>query len=265
MKNEDVSPAGSTNINPLEDVVEPVEEQKPVEKPADAPVEKQDKQEAGEPDRMTKLEKMLEESQKMIGKQSTEIGKLRGDLQSKTAQKQESEVKGPSEQEQIKAILKAVDDGEMDMQEGMMKALELNTSLTTNQVMNKFGQMKQEEEVGKATQDFHAKNPDFKPLLESGALDPYLKDDPMADEYTAYKSFKADEKVAAITKEYEAKIAAAKEEGARLADGAKGTADVLGKSGAAARDAVVAPKEFKSKQEATDAMMATLGSMRSSS
>jgi hypothetical protein len=262
MKVEDMSPAGSININPLEDVVEKpaAVTPDPEKKTEEAPV-KQDKPEAGE-DRMTKLEKMFEESQKMIGKQSNEIGKLRGELQT-NAPKTEEKQKGPSEQDQIKTILKAVDDGEMDMQEGMMKALELNTNLTTAQVMTKFGKMKEEEEVGKATQDFHTKNPDYKSLVESGALDQYLQDDPMADEYVAYKSYKADEKVRTLTEEYEAKIAAAKTEGARLADGSKGAADVLGKSGAAARDTATAPKQFQTKQEATDAMMATLAGMRS--
>ena len=105
-------------------------------------------------------------------------------------------------------------------------------------------------------------NPDFEELRANGALQPYLESDPLADDYVAFKQFKSDEKVKALETEYQAKIAAAKDEGAKLAQGAEAAGKVLSRSGSAARAAVSAPKPFGSRQEAESAMLATLQGMR---
>jgi len=202
--------------------------------------------------------KEMTNNQAMIGKQSQEIGGLRNELNAKPAIPQ-----GPSEQEQIDTILKDIDTGEIDLKDGLSQVLEINTNLTASKVMSQFEKVREQDQVDQTTSEFHKDNADFQELLDGGSLQPYLDNDPMADEYTAYRQFKSDEKVTALQAKHAEELAVAKEEGAKLAEGAKVTTDVLGKPGTAARDAAKKPVVFKNNREASNAMLTQLKGLRS--
>jgi predicted RNA-binding protein YlqC (UPF0109 family) len=249
------TPAGSEPINPLMDSPEP----EVAEVIAEAPAPEPEKQEPKADDQATRLEKMLQASQSMIGKQGSEIGALRAKLEEMSRPPA-----GPSDDEQLSRLYQAMDSGEIDIAEGMRQALAINSKLTASKVMSQLQQQQQQGEVTKVQEKFLRDNPDYEKVLESGALDPYLEADPLADHYTAYHKLKADERVAEITKEYEAKILAAKEEGAKLAKGAESAGKVLGKQGGPAIAQQV-NRPFKNNQEASAAMLETLKQMRSTS
>ena len=253
---EEKTPAGSEPINPLiVDNPEPATE----EVAETATVPETEKQEAKPDDSIAKFEKMLQASQTMIGKQSSEIGALRAKLEEMTKAPE-----GPSEDEQLSQLYQKMEDGEIEIAEGMKQALAINSNLTASRVMNQLSQQQQQNKVSEIQGKFLTDNPDYQGVLESGALKPYLDADPLADEYVAYHKFKADEQMNALKAEYEQKILAAKEEGAKLAKGAETAGKVLGKQGSTAMAPQV-QRPFKNNQEASAAMMATLKQMRSAS
>jgi len=258
MKDEDVVPAGSEPINPLMDNQAP---EQPAEASTEAAAPATDKPEASD-DAMSRLEKMFKDSQSMIGKQSSEIGSLRAKLDEMTRQPEAPA--GPSDDETLNDLLAKMDNGEITIEQGMREALAINSKLIAVQVMNQLNQRDEQEKVAEVQGKFLKDNPDYEEVLQNGALQPYLDADPMADEYTAYHKYKGDERVNAIKAEYDAKVLAAKEEGAKLAKGAESAGKVLGKQGGSAQAPQV-NRPFKNNQEATAAMMSKLHAMRSSS
>lgn len=252
---QEQKPYGAEPVNPLPDNSEPevVEETEVVE---EAPVEPDKPKD----DNIARLEKMLNDSKSMVGKQSNEIGELRKKLEELTAPKDTA----PPIEDQITDIERQMDEGEIPIRDGMKKILALNSKITASQVMSELDKQRQEEKFSEWQNNFIKDNPQFEEVVSSGALQPYLDADPMADEYVAYKLYQADQQLAQIKADYEAKVQAAKEEGAKLAKGAQQAGKVLGKQGASPE--VKKPQgPWKSRQEAVDAMMAQLQSMRSTS
>lgn len=263
--NENEVPAGSVVINPLVEAQsgEPTGQQQAEQSAQDAPAQ-QDKQELAQSSAdIARFEQMLKASQSMIGKQSSEIGQLRSQLEQ--MHKANQQPQGPSDDQVLNDILRKIDSGELEPGEGMRQALAIQSNLTASQVMSQLSQQQRANESAQIQQAFLKKNPDYYDTLQSGVLDQYMKDDPLSDEYTAYHRFKADERVANLEKEYQQKIAAAKEEGAKLAKGANAAGYVIGRQGASAQAPAQQQKTFKNNQEATDAMMETLRQMRSAS
>ena len=272
MQNENEVKAGSVVINPLQ-VDEPnVDQQQIAQPPVDGNQDAasqggantSDGKQPGSDDQPNKIEEALKASQQMIGRQSQEIGALRAKLEEIAAAKTPQQPAGPTESEQLDELYRKMDIGEIDIAEGMRQALEINSKLTAAQVMSKLQEQRQQEEVTKIHKGFLEKNPDYEQVVQSGALQPYLDADPMADVYTAYQLFKADERVKQLEADYQQKILAAKEEGAKLAKGAEAAGKVIGKQGATALQPQV-NRPFKNTQEATAAMMETLQKMRQAS
>ena len=256
---EERTPAGSEPINPLavEDPVGQGTEAGVSE--AAAPAAAEVKAETKPDDSAARIESMLKASQSMIGKQAGEIGALRAKLEEMT-----KPTPGPSEDEALASLYQKMDSGEIEIAEGMRQALAINSNQTAARVMSQLSQQQRQGEVAKIQEKFLQENPDYEALLRSGALKPYLDADPLADEYTAFHKYKADERIKTIQTENEAKVIAAKEEGARLAKGADAAGKVLGKQGSTTAAPQVT-RPFKNNQEATGAMMATLQRIRSAS
>jgi len=256
MPDKNVSPAGSTPSNPVEPVeTETPAESTPSEKEVTTPVES----EKGSPLNTEKLEKMIADSQQMIGSQASEIGALREELKSKGEQQPEDS-KGTDD---LQAILTKMDDGDLSLADGFSQALELQGNKTTADVIAKITKMQEENAANDLQKQFHAANPDYQQLLDSGKLQPFIDNDPFGDPLLAYKEFKADEKINNLKLEYDEKIKTAKAEGAKLAQGAADAGTVIGDQGSAARTAAQTPKVFKTQQEAVDAMTTQLRTMRS--
>lgn len=258
---ENQVPAGSVPVGQSTDNNETA-----MEAPAELVVEQEKQEEVKGPekagdDKISKLEKMLNDSKSMIGKQSSEVGALRKQLQE--LQQAKAEPAGPSLEDQIDVISDQIENGDIGLKEGNRAIAKLSAQMAEQSAMAKFSQQKETERVSTMQQKFLQANPDFEELVNNGVLDSYLEADPMADEYVAYKQYKADERVKALEEEYAAKIAAAKEEGAKLAQGADAAGKVLGKTGSAARATSSAPKPFKNAQDAQNTMLAQLRAMRS--
>lgn len=243
--------------NAPEEEIEPVEQEagSETEQPDMTSIQKELEQYKAN---SAKFEKMVNDSQRMIQRQASEIGELRKSVQ------QPKKDEGPAVPDQINKILTDIENGDRDMGDGIREVLKLNSDLTASQIMKQFNELRENERVDEITRKFHEANPGFKDASESGALDQYMKD-PLIDEITAFKMYERDQQIEALKNEYEAKVQAAKDEGAKLAQGAKNANDVLGKKGSSARDAAAKPKVWKNTQEATDAMLAKLKEIRAAS
>lgn len=252
MEDKDKIPAGSIPMNPtqMDNQAAPEPTPEPVAPKEDKP---------GPDDKIAKFEKMVAASQSMIGKQANEIGALRAKLDEMS-----KPAAGKSVNEQIAALTKAMDSGDIDIATGMQQALDLYGSIVADNVMQKVTTQQKQSKTAEVQANFLKNNPDYNEVLESGALNQYLQEDPLADEYTAFHLYKRDQKIANIQKESEAKIAAAKEEGAKLAKGAVQAGNVLGKQGSSAAVPQIT-KPFTNRQEAEAALMATLKGFRSAS
>lgn len=258
-RNENEVPAGSVVINQIDGGQPKEPEQAPQAQQAqDSAPQKQEADKQPSVDAVSRLEDMLKASQSMIGKQSSEIGALRAHIEQMSKPPE-----GPGVDQQLNDLLGKMNDGEIDIADGMRQALALNSQLTASQVMNQLSQQQKAQEAQKVQQNFLAGNPDYYDVIQSGALRPYLESDPLSDEYTAYHRFKADERVKQLEADYQQKIAAAKEEGARLAKGSEQAGKVIGRQGSTAAPPQQTPRPFKNNQEATAAMMETLRQMRS--
>jgi predicted RNA-binding protein YlqC (UPF0109 family) len=247
--------AGSEPINPLETPIqqEEVEVKEPVK-------------ETPKEDPLQVLESRLKEKESMIGKQGNAIGSLKKELEALRAdiQVKSAVAQGPSDDEQLQEIYRKMDTGEIEIAAGMSQALAINSNLTAQKVISQLSRQQQQGKIAEVQGRFLKDNPDYQEILDSGQLAPYMEADPLSDEYTAFHKFKADEKVAALQKEYEAKILAAKEEGARLAKGSDAAGKVLGKQGSTAMAPQV-NRPFANRQEAVDAMTERLKQLRSTS
>lgn len=241
-------------------VADPTTDTQATEQQVDGPAK--DTQE----DPVAKLEARLKEKDAMIGRHGNAIGAFKKELESLRAQLNESRTPpGPSEESALADLYAKMDSGEIDIASGMQQALHLNSNLTAKQVMARLQEEQKRAKTQEVHQDFLKKNPDYEDVLNSGVLDKYLEEDPLADEYVAFKMYKADQLLAEKEKEAQAKIAAAKEEGAKLAKGAAAAGRVLGKQGATAAAPARPQGPWKNSQEAQDALMARLKSMRSAS
>jgi len=263
---ENEEPAGSAPVNPIQ---EPDNTPSELEAKEEANAEGESKA-ADTPNphdaRIAALEKMLSDSQGMIGKQSTEVGSLRKELESL---RKPAEPAGPTLEEQIDAISDQMENGDIGLKEGNRMIAKISAQMAEKSTVSKFQEQRKEEQLVSMQQKFLGDNPDFEEVRDNGTLDQIMAQDPMADVYTAYRIYKAGQEIESIKTGYEqklsevaAKIPQAKEEGAKLAQGAAEAGKVLGKNGTAARSAAETIKPFKSTQDAHDAMLATLQGMR---
>ncbi len=250
MADENLIPAGSVPVNPDNSVpaaVEPAVEPTPVVEPV-APVEGDNATD--------KTNKMLEANQQMIGKQGNEIGALKAQIATMS-----EKPAGPSGDEQLASIYAQMDSGEIEIQDGMRQALAINSQQTVDTVMTQVGEQQRQSDITKAQTNFIRNNPTYESVLASGELKPFLDAEPLMDNFTAFHLHKAAQESSAKDADWETKVAAAKEDGAKLAKGAEGAGKVIGKQGAPVNNPQVT-KPFANAQEETDAMMKTLKDFR---
>lgn len=266
MSQEQKTLAGSEPINPLAVEDTPQLPENSAEQTAKADPENTGTQQSKE-DLVATLESRLKESQSMIGRQGSNIGTLKQELAALRAEIAEAKktATGPSDEQALSEIYRQMDSGEVDIATGMQQALAINSKLTSRQVMEQVRKEQQRDKVSEVQQRFLKDNPDYPEVVESGALQPYLEADPLADEYAAFIKYKSDMRVAELEKAAAAKIAAAKEEGAKLARGAEAAGKVLGKQGSTATATPRPPGPWKNTQDATNAMLAKLQEMRGAS
>jgi predicted RNA-binding protein YlqC (UPF0109 family) len=261
--------AGSEPMNPLvtDTPAAPENSDETPKAPESTDPEKGTQEPESKEDIAAVLEKRLKESQSMIGKQGNNIGALKKELEALRAEIAESRKPppGPSDDQVLSDLYAKMDAGEIDIATGMQQALAINSKLTANQVMQQFRQEQQRNKVSEIQGQFLQKNPDYQEALESGELQKYLDEDPLADEYAAYLQYKADARVAELEKAAEARVAAAKEEGAKLARGAEASGKVLGKQGASSVPTPKPQGPWKNNQDASAAMLAKLREMRGAS
>ena len=157
-------PVGSTDNSVMEPEEETAVPEAPKEEPVEAPKEKPQQD-----SNVAKLEKMLKDSQSMIGKQSSEIGALRSQLESFGKKDAPQD-----DQDRVSKIMQQMDEGDISISEGMRQVLAINSQTTASQVMSELSKQRQEEETARMQKEFFDKNPDYQTVIESGELNKYM-------------------------------------------------------------------------------------------
>jgi len=197
------------------------------------------------PDEVTTLKEQLANAQKLIGKHSGEVASSRQKIAEYEGKIQELTPKGPSIEDQIDAISDKMENGELSLREGNREIARLSADLGKQSALSEIETRGKQERVQSVQQKFLADNPDYHEIVASGALQPYLDEDPLADTYTAFKVYKKDQ-------QHQTELAAALEKRGKVVAGADNASKVLGKPGASPRPGGAQP--FQSSQQATDAM-----------
>lgn len=170
------------------------------------------------------------ELEKKLGEQGTEVGSLKkmnqmlvDQLQTKSGQEAvagaETETDDFDYDGQIKILAQAVKDGELPIDEALLKSNELTAEKATRAAMSQYEQLTQKRDMENTQKQFLDSNPDFLELKQTGALEAEKKTLPgLHDDFSAYYSLKAKDATAQ---------AEAKKETDRIAEGDERTRKVL--------------------------------------
>lgn len=186
------------------------------------------------------IAEMYTNLEKKMGDQSKELGELRKMVkdmgsaqQNQVDQGNQSQAQADDFMTQMQAIQEQVENGEIDVAEGLAKTNELTLQQANRQFDQRLQEYDQSRTAQELQQEFSSKHPDFTELRDNGALDEVIQANPMHDEFSAYFEYKWNETQKAID--------AAKEEGRqeaqKLAEGAEQQRTILSKPGATVRQA----------------------------
>ena len=250
-------------------------EEKNIPSGSEVPVNAGETQDAGTNDAGTKteekpneevksLQEQLANSQKLIGKQGTELGELRQQQQAMSEQMtaKADENKGDDYEMRLSQIQEQVESGEIDFGQALSLTARLSAEMGANQASTAFKLDMEQRESRKVQADFLDANPDFTELQQSGALNDLKTANPMHDDVSAYYEFKRTELEQSMADAVAAAKAEGEQSGANMADQARKAGNVIGKQGAGVRDQNK-PTTFNSPQEKKEAMVEALRAARS--
>lgn len=151
--------------------------------------------------------KSYSELETKIGTQGDELGKIREDLKSsQSAQQQMSgqidgmksmvsdtgkeKEPGRNFDADLAQITKAIDEGEMELSEGIRQSSEITRERTLGEARQIYSELDQEREASRTINDFK-KTTDFEEVRASGKLDAFKQQNSMHDDFSAYYALKA--------------------------------------------------------------------------
>lgn len=179
------------------------------------------------------------ELERKIGEQGNELGAMKQmntmlmeQMNARQAQDQtpasEAEKDTFDYEAQLSELSMAVEDGDMPIEQAIVKASNLAAENATRSAVSKYQEMTAAQQREAAQQQFLETNPDFLELQRSGQLEPIKKALPgMHDDFSAYFALKA---------QSAAQAALEKKETDRIASGADRTDKVLQKPGGKAKN-----------------------------
>lgn len=188
--------------------IEPVdkdftEEPPVVETPVVAPVTEQaPRTYAGKFKSPEELEASYTELQRKLGSQGQELASVRQEYDGLRSQ---LETKAPATPEKsvdqrIQEVAKAYENGDLTFEQQQAQIATLiredaeakftqREQALTESLRNEFTRALSERDQQKVIKDFHDKNPEFQPLVESGKLDEIKASNPLHDDYSAFLAY----------------------------------------------------------------------------
>jgi len=226
MKDENIIPAGSL----------PPEKETAVETPAQAEA----RLFAGKYKSPEELETAYTELQKMEGKRSGELGELRGKAAAyEQMLSQRAESPAPAKKEEapvdydgmLNSLAKQYEEGGITFAEAMKQSNQITAQqvagMTQKQAQveierlrGEFNNTLADRDMQTVVEKFHGEHKDYQEVVNSGALDEIMKQNPMHDKFSAYYAYKAQEAMRQATAESE-----------RIRKGSEATEKVLTKPG----------------------------------
>jgi hypothetical protein len=200
--------------------------------------------------------------EKKFGGMGDELGKLReinasllSALQNGSSAAQPAAVPAQSQPE-LADIIASMERGEMDIPDAIGQVAQIIEGRTSALTAQQFQQYEEKRRAQEIYQSFLQKNPDYEEVLQSGALAPLKRANPMHDDFSAFLEYRADKRV---REAYEK----GREETSKIAAGADATKKTLGQDGTSVRD-VNAPKKPLNRQEKINTMLEAMKKARAS-
>lgn len=186
------------------------------------------------------LASMVQQSQEFIGKQSTEIGALRKQLEEMQSMMQQGNPQGqppaePEPEEALRGVLGKFTSGEATIEDVVMQAFRAGAQQAERTVESKFSQRDQQAQTQALHKSYLEKNPDFAEKYQSGAIQQMLQENPLHNEVSAFESMKrgeAEAQMAELQKQLDAMKA---EREASISAGRKAPGKVINTPGSSAR------------------------------
>lgn len=147
------------------------------------------------------IRKMLEDSQRFIGQQSTQIGELRKELESlkSASQPQQQQQQGqPDPDALLRETLSKYEAGEATVEETIVAAFSAGKQASESIVDQKLAQRDQEAHAKQLQDSYLQQNPDFMQLHESGVIAQEMQKNPLHTPVSAYEAIKRSESNAQI-------------------------------------------------------------------
>ncbi len=200
------------------------------------------------------LQKQVENLEKLIGRQSSELGELRQfKTQSEEAKAAAEREPAPDYEAQLADIESQLNNGDIDVAQAMRMTAKVSSEMATADATQAFENKQQQAESQKTIDRFMSDNPDFAQLRDDGVLAGLRKANPLHDDFSAYFQYKAEEATKAADDRIQAARTEGEQKGAAMAEQAKKAANVLGKNGAEVRNKNV-KTSFDSPAERKQAM-----------
>ncbi len=186
------------------------------------------------------LAKSYQELESMAGRQSSEVGDLRRQMDmiqqqlAAGADKGKAESKEAAEPDfdtQLKEIEEQVESGDLSWSQAIRMSAEITAKRTAAEAQKAFQQYDQQKQIQSQQDKFLQDHPDFLEAQKNGTLQQYKQTNPFHDDFSAYWHWKADTQAAekeALAKEAFEK---GKQEVSQLAKGSEAAKKVLAKPG----------------------------------
>lgn len=174
------------------------------------------------PETIEELRARIDEQQRFIGKQSTEIGDLRAKIEkiNGSTKSTKEEETPPDVTSDLQATLKKFETGEATIEDVVMQSFNAGKSVAEQIVTDKLSQRDREAAVRQQQDSYLSANPDFVEHFQSGKIGDILAQNPLlnGNPVAAHQMLKAQnaqmqisqlqQQVEALTKERETSISA---------------------------------------------------------
>ena len=216
------------------------------------------------------------ELQTKLGEQGNELGMTRKQMetllrhnemlaqqaQERQRQQQQAQTQPPDPMQQLAAIQRQVDNGDLTISEAIAAAAQISAQMGEARATQGFktvlaqmqAQHQQQQQMDKWN-TWVEKNPDFAELQQSGVLNPLMKEGLNAVE--AYYAYTKEQAINRMTAEVEAARKQGKLEQAKVQEGGKKTPQPLSQPGAETRHKAP-PKGPKTEEEIRASMLAAV-------
>ena len=194
------------------------------------------------------LAKSYQELESLTGRQSSEVGDLRRQMQEiqqqVAARQQEAGPEEPDFDAQLKEIERQVEEGEISLSRALGMSAEVTAKRTAAEAQKAFLEYDRQRQTQSQHEKFLQEHPDFLTAQQNGLLQQYKQQNPFHDDFSAYWHWKADQEAQAKLEAEKSGYQRGKQEVTELAKGSEAARKTLAKPGSDIRKTVNSGKRL---------------------